>query len=187
MRGTLFYLIGASGSGKDSLLEGCRRQLPAHLRCCIAHRYITRGANIGGENHIHLSQEEFRIREELGLFAMNWYSHGYHYGIGSEINLWLDSGANVVINGSREYLPNAMTLYDELIPVLVNVDSHRLRQRLINRDRESRKEIEARLERHHRMMATLPKDTQHVSNNGALEDGVQALLAIVATHSRQPA
>lgn len=187
MRGTLFYLIGASGSGKDSLLEGCRHQLPPQLRCCIAHRYITRVADVGGENHIHLSEKEFRIREELGLFAMNWYSHGYHYGIGSEINIWLDSGANVVINGSREYLSKAMTLYDELVPVLVDVDSNLLRQRLLNRGRESLEEIEARLDRHKRMMAAMPEGTQHVSNNGALEDGVQALLDIVTTNSWLPA
>ncbi len=187
MRGTLFYLIGASGSGKDSLLEGCRQQLPPQLRCCIAHRYITRAADVGGENHIHLSEEEFRIREQLGLFAMNWYSHGYYYGIGSEIDIWLDSGANVVINGSREYLPRALALYDELVPVLVNVDSNLLRQRLINRGRESRDEIEKRLQRHHEMVATMPKGTLHVNNNGALEEGIATLLDIVTSNSWLPA
>lgn len=183
MSGTLFYLIGASGSGKDSLLAGCRERLPAHLRCCVAHRYITRAANVGGENHIHLSEEEFHIRQELGLFSMNWSSHGYHYGIGSEINTWLDSGANVLINGSREYLPQALELYDELVPVLVDVDSSQLRQRLINRGRESNLEIEARLKRHQQMVSEMPAGTLRVANNGALEEGVQALLDVVSAHS----
>ena len=187
MGGTLFYLIGASGSGKDSLLEGCRQRLPSQLRCCIAHRYITRAANIGGENPIHLSEEELRIRDELGLFAMNWYSHGYHYGIGSEIDLWLSSGANVVVNGSREYLSEALSLYDELVPVLVSVDSDQLRQRLLQRGRESASEIEARLERHQKMVATMPEGTLTVNNNDSLELGIQQLLDIVTRNSWQAA
>ncbi|MBV0932865.1 phosphonate metabolism protein/1,5-bisphosphokinase (PRPP-forming) PhnN [Marinobacterium weihaiense] len=185
VRGTLFYLVGASGSGKDSLLEGCRRQLPAQLRCCIAHRYITRAAGAGGENHIHLSEAEFHLREELGLFAMHWYSHGYHYGIGNEIDAWLDSGANVLINGSREYLPKAMAMYDELVPVLVDVAPDKLRQRLIKRGRETPDEIECRLARHARMVAQMPDCTLRVSNDGKLEEGVQALLNLVMTHGVQ--
>ena len=184
-RGTLFYLVGASGSGKDSLLEGCRRQLPAQLRCCIAHRYITRAADAGGENHIHLSEAEFHLREELGLFAMSWHSHGYHYGIGNEIDAWLDSGANVLINGSREYLPRAMAMYDELVPVLVDVDADKLRQRLIKRGRETPEEIECRLARHAEMVALMPSDTLHVSNNGRLQDGIDALLGVITANSLQ--
>ncbi|WP_010323927.1 phosphonate metabolism protein/1,5-bisphosphokinase (PRPP-forming) PhnN [Marinobacterium stanieri] len=185
IRGTLFYLVGASGSGKDSLLEGCRRQLPAQLRCCVAHRYITRAADVGGENHIHLSEAEFHLREELGLFAMNWYSHGYHYAIGNEIDTWLDSGVNVLVNGSREYLPHAMTMYDELVPVLVDVNPDKLRQRLIKRGRETAEEIECRLARHAEMVAHMPDCTLHVSNDGKLEEGVAALLDVVRQNSLQ--
>jgi len=182
IRGTLFYLIGASGSGKDSLLEGCRKRLPAQLRCCVAHRYITRSADAGGENHIHLSESEFLLREQLGLFAMNWYSHGYHYGIGNEIDTWLDSGANVLVNGSREYLSHAMSMYDELVPVLIDVGIDTLRQRLIIRGREMEEEIERRLTRHQQMIAKMPECTLHIRNEGPLEDGVQALLDVIQQH-----
>ncbi len=182
IRGTLFYLVGASGSGKDSLLEGCRKRLPAQLRCCVAHRYITRSADAGGENHIHLSESEFQLREQLGLFVMNWYSHGYHYGIGNEIDTWLDSGANVLVNGSREYLSRAMTMYDELVPVLIDVDSDTLRKRLTVRGRETAEEIEHRLTRHQQMIARMPECTLRICNEGALEDGVQALLDVIHKH-----
>lgn len=182
VRGRLFYLVGASGSGKDSLLEGCRRQLPAQLRCCIAHRYITRAAGAGGENHVHLSEAEFHLREELGLFAMTWYSHGYHYGIGNEIDTWLASGANVLINGSRAYLPRAMEMYSELVPVLVDVDPDKLRQRLLSRGRETPDEIECRLARHARIVSQMPACTVRISNDGKLDEGVRALLDVVMNH-----
>lgn len=187
MSGTLFYLVGASGSGKDSLLTGCRAGLMPHHRCCVAHRYITRAADVGGENHIHLSEAEFAQRGELGMFAMQWDSHGYRYAIGSELDSWLDQGINVIVNGSREYLPQAVALYDELVPILVDVDSELLRARLTQRGRETSEEVERRLDRHAQLMQTLPADSYRVDNSGSLAQGVAALLDIVISQGWQPA
>lgn len=43
----LIYLVGASGSGKDSLLQALREQQTAPL--LVAHRYITRACHAGSE------------------------------------------------------------------------------------------------------------------------------------------
>lgn len=141
----LFYVIGASGSGKDSLLRHAREQLSGHRNIVFAHRYITRPHDAGGENHIALNHAEFDARLAAGLFAMHWTSHGLRYGIGKEINLWLAKGCSVVLNGSREYMENAMRNYEELTPVLVEVAPDILKQRLQARGRETPEEIEQRL------------------------------------------
>ncbi|WP_372598439.1 phosphonate metabolism protein/1,5-bisphosphokinase (PRPP-forming) PhnN [Amphritea sp.] len=190
MSGKLLYLIGASGSGKDSLLEGCRQRLQTHHCCFVAHRYITRAPNVGGENHIHLSPEEFDMRASMGMFAMQWYSHDYSYGIGSEIDNWLSTGINVVINGSREYLQIAMHAYPNLIPVLVEVDETILHQRLMKRGRESEAEIVKRLARHRQFVDSLPDNIQLIDNNLNLQDGIESLLKLIeslAPDSFQPA
>jgi len=179
MNGKLFYLVGASGSGKDSLLDGCRQRLESHHGCFVAHRYITRAPNIGGENHIHLSPEEFDMRSNMGMFAMQWYSHGYSYGIGAEVNDWLAKGLNVVINGSREYLQIAMASYPNLVPVLVEVDPDSLYERLVKRGRESEEEIRRRLQRHQQIVDSLPDSIQRIDNNAELQDGVDALLKLI--------
>ncbi|WP_370298346.1 phosphonate metabolism protein/1,5-bisphosphokinase (PRPP-forming) PhnN [Pontibacterium sp.] len=181
MNGKLLYLVGASGSGKDSLLEGCRKRLQPHLGCFVAHRYITRAANVGGENHIHLSPEEFDMRANMGMFAMQWYSHGYSYGIGSEVDDWLSKGVNVVINGSREYLQIAMASYPNLIPVLVEVDPDSLYERLTQRGRESEEEIRRRLQRHQQIVDSMPDSIQRIDNNGDLEHGINELLKLIET------
>jgi len=186
MSGTLFYLMGASGSGKDSLLSGCRDRLQPQHRCCVAHRYITRAAGVGGENHVHLSEKEFAQRCELGMFAMQWDSHGYRYAIGGEIDQWLDQGVNVLVNGSREFLPDAMERYDELVPVLVDVEPALLRERLTKRGRETEQEIEQRLVRHAQMLKAMPDGTCHVDNSGPLEQGIEALLNIVVSQGWRP-
>lgn len=57
MMGKLIWLMGPSGSGKDSLLAEIR--LREQTQLLVAHRYITRDASAGSENHIALSEQEF--------------------------------------------------------------------------------------------------------------------------------
>ncbi|BCS89876.1 phosphonate metabolism protein/1,5-bisphosphokinase (PRPP-forming) PhnN [Pseudodesulfovibrio sediminis] len=144
--GRLIYVIGPSGCGKDSVMKYARQRCPGK-EAAFAHRYITRKAAAGGENHIHLHPDEFQGRLERGAFALNWESHGFRYGIGGEIDIWLESGMNVVVNGSRAYLPEAARRYPTMLPVLICVEPDILKHRLRLRGRESPMEIERRLER----------------------------------------
>jgi len=150
MSGTLFYVIGASGAGKDSLLRAARTELATENvigeNVIFAHRYITRPVELAGENHIALSPQEFRTRQHAGLFALHWHSHALDYGLGIEINAWLERGFNVVMNGSRAYLDEAARRYPEtLVPVLVRVSPEILRARLKARGRENTAQIDERL------------------------------------------
>ena len=143
----LFYVIGASGAGKDSLLHYARNHIPAAPPVAFAHRYITRPAMAGGENHVELSDAEFQTRLDRGCFAMHWESHGLHYGIGIEIIEWMNAGLDVMLNGSRAYLNTAADQFPQLVPVLIQVEPGVLRKRLFKRGRESAYEINARLRR----------------------------------------
>lgn len=147
MNARLIYVVGASGSGKDSLMIYARSSLANESQVVFAHRYITRAADAGGENHVALTQEEFESRCRAGLMAMHWESHGHSYGIGIEVNQWLAKGMTVVMNGSREYLTTAAQRYPELTPVWVEVSPEVLRSRLLARGRECAEEIEKRLAR----------------------------------------
>ena len=177
MSGKLFYVIGASGAGKDSLLRGARGLLAEADGVVFAHRYITRPVELAGENHIALSPEEFQSRLRQGLFAMHWGSHGLHYGIGIEIDDWLSRGLNVVLNGSRAYLPEAARRYpDALHPVLVRVDPRILRARLEARGRESPEAIEERLAGARAFEGLTHPRLIVLDNSGALEQATSVLV-----------
>ncbi len=135
-RGTLVYVMGPSGAGKDSLIAYARRYVAELQHVAFAHRYITRPAIAGGENHIELSRAEFAVRRQAGCFALEWHTHGNEYGLGREIDLWLDTGLCVVANGSRVHFAAAVKRYPNLLPVLVRVDPILLQQRLRHRGRE---------------------------------------------------
>lgn len=147
MSGVLLYVIGASGSGKDSLIHHAREALARNSSVVFAHRYITRAHDAGGENHVALSEAEFEARVQRNLFPLHWHSHDMRYGIGCELNHWLAKGLTVILNGSRAYLHEASKSYPELVPVLVEVSPETLRSRLRARGRESAEEIDARLQR----------------------------------------
>ena len=85
----------------------------------FAHRYITRPAEAGGENHVALTQAEFALRRAHGLFAFHWEAHGNHYGIGREIHGWRNAGLTVVVSGSREHFLKLGGIDDDTYPVLI--------------------------------------------------------------------
>lgn len=155
-----------------------RERLATEPGIVFAHRYITRPADAGGENHVALSPEEFIARRQAGLFALQWQSHGHAYGVGIEIDQWLGRGITVVINGSRQYLPEAQQRYPELLPVWIEVSPQVLRERLQARGRESEQDIARRLSRHGELSDHSCHD-QVICNDGSLREGGEDLTSFV--------
>mgnify|MGYP001044911331 CR=1 FL=1 len=182
--GTLIYLIGPSGSGKDSLLQAARGPLEAQ-GCRLVRRIITRSAEAVGEDAEAVTPAEFDAMEAAGAFAMSWRANGVAYGIPAQINDWLSEGADVLVNGSRAYLSEARLRYPELQAILLSVDNQVLRQRLLARGRESVPEIDARLARNAQFSVGEASGTLHVlDNSGDLDQTVSALLALIAATRR---
>lgn len=178
--GRLYYVMGPSGVGKDSVLSWVREHGVAHGVLC-AHRYITRPAHAGGENHVALSEAEFQSREQRGLFVLTWQAHGLHYGIGSEVAHWLARGASVLVNGSRGAFELACERFPALHPVLITASPQAIAKRLAARGRESEADIAARLARIDAY--PVPEGSMVIRNDGSLaEAGASLLQAIRVDH-----
>lgn len=175
----LYYVVGASGAGKDSVMQYARERLNGTGNVIFAHRYITRSASSGGENHVALTSEEFLKRMESDCFALHWESHGNSYGIGIEIDLWMKKGIRVVVNGSRVYLAEARKRYPEINAVLIDVSPEILEQRLRLRGRESNDQIQKRLERHRKLEKPSDNHTIIISNNGPLAEAGNRLIEVL--------
>jgi ribose 1,5-bisphosphokinase len=178
MAGRLIYLIGPSGSGKDSLLDAAREPMAAR-GCRIVRRVITRSAEARGEAAQAVSVEQFSEMQAQGAFALSWFANGLHYGIGKEIDQWLGDGHDVLVNGSRGHLSQARERYPDMLVVLLSVDQVVLRHRLLERGRESPQEIEARLARNAQFADDLIEHNPSLmllDNSGALEQTVARLL-----------
>jgi ribose 1,5-bisphosphokinase len=178
MTGRLIYLIGPSGSGKDSLLDAAREALAAR-GCRIVRRVITRSAEATGEAAQAVSVERFEALQAEGAFALDWFANGLHYGIPIEIDQWLAEGQDVLINGSRGHLAQARARYPHMSVVLLTVDQAVLRERLQRRARESAEDIETRLARNAQFTQGLLADDPELivlDNSGPLEQTVGRLM-----------
>ena len=145
--GQLFYLMGASGAGKDSLIQYARQHLAKLELIKFAKRYITRPTNTESDRDHHaIDPLEFERFLKNDYFAIHWSRHGYQYGISREIDIWLEEGKGVIINGSRQYYLKARKDYPGLHAVLVRADQEILRKRLLLRGRDSPEDIEKRMQ-----------------------------------------
>ncbi|MGK4924819.1 phosphonate metabolism protein/1,5-bisphosphokinase (PRPP-forming) PhnN [Bordetella hinzii] len=174
----LIYLMGPSGSGKDTLLGLLPALLPPQFRVRIAQRCVTRPAR--DEASCYLPAEAFDHRAARGGFALHWKSHGLAYGIGIEIEDWLALGDRVVVNGSRQYLAQAHARYPGLTAVNITVRAELLAQRLRARGREGEHDIQARLARAQAPFA-LPARCRYVdiANDAAPAVAAQALARVI--------
>lgn len=176
----VFYLMGPSGSGKDALIQWAKQHFAIDENLVFAHRYITRPIDLN-ENHIALKETEFLTRKRAGLFALTWQSHQLHYGIGIEIDTWLSQGHHVLVNGSRAHLEYAKQRYANLVPILIEVDTEILAQRLQTRGRESMQQIEQRLARNQEFHA-VNDDIFVLHNNNSLNEAGHCLVDFLLHH-----
>lgn len=179
--GILVYVMGPSGSGKDTLIAHTKDMSTVSLETRplhIARRRITRPDGDSTENHHAMTESEFTRALQKKEFVLHWKSHGLFFGISKEIDGWLAADAVVIVNGSREHLPEARKVYPYLIPVLVHVNPEVLRHRLLNRGRETAEEIDERI---HRASLGVP-DTPGlivIDNSGPLENAVTAFSFLI--------
>lgn len=176
--GRLIFLIGPSGSGKDSLIDAAREQLVA-AGVEIARRVITRSAEAKGEAAHGVTAEQFEAMRAQGAFAMHWRANGLDYGIPQQVDQWLAAGRPVLVNGSRAYLGEARQRYPDLLAVLIDVKPHVLRQRLQARGRETPEEIEQRLARNARLQAFDDPAVHVLDNSSTLDAAVIGLFKLL--------
>jgi ribose 1,5-bisphosphokinase len=177
MTDQLVCIMGPSGVGKDALIAYARARSDPR-RLIFAHRYVTRPAGAGGENHVALSPAEFAAREAAGLLALAWESHGLRYAIGGELDLWLGHGFIVVANLAREAWGAARRRYPGLQGVLVMAPPEVLAARLAARGREDAAGIAERLAHD----VALPEDAaiHRLDNSGDLAVAGEALVRLLA-------
>lgn len=173
MTGRFIAVVGPSGVGKDSVMEGLAAVDP---NIVLARRVITRNPQAGGEDFEGVSVEVFEARAWANAFALHWSAHGLHYAIPLDVDAQLARGRDVMANLSRNVLTQARQRFDRFEVISLVANREVLARRLAMRGRESAQDIAQRLDR---ITPPLPVGlTVHeVDNSGALDDTVTAVRA----------
>jgi len=181
--GALILTVGPSGAGKDTLLEGAAAALEPTGRFHFTRRAITRPADAGGEDHIPMTEADFKAAEAAGEFLLSWRAHGLCYGIprapAAELR---ETGRAIVANVSRGVIDEARGRLQPVSVVQVTASPETLAARLAARGRETAADIEARLARADAIDIS-GRDVATVWNDGNVDEGVAAMTAALETAS----
>jgi ribose 1,5-bisphosphokinase len=173
--GTLFLIVGNSGSGKDSIISGVITKYPSNHKPLYApKRFITRRAS-ETENNFSVTIDQFEEMDEKGKFALKWQIYDLYYGIPIFIDNWLKNGHPVIINVSRTIIKEAREIYSNIRVIFVDVPFEITSKRIETRKRENPELLRKRIERA-RENQEFPEADFTVDNSGELDDAINQLL-----------
>ncbi|MBN2151697.1 MAG: phosphonate metabolism protein/1,5-bisphosphokinase (PRPP-forming) PhnN, partial [Candidatus Lokiarchaeota archaeon] len=144
--GTMFLLVGNSGSGKDSILAWAKDHWTCKTKqLLVAERYITRPESPETEKFVSLSVEEFERMDANGDFSLTWVSYGMHYGVKKDITDELRRGNLVIVNVSRQIIDDTLARFPGTKIIFVQVPIDTIVQRIQDRGRETGDQVRARI------------------------------------------
>ncbi|ORE86208.1 ribose 1,5-bisphosphokinase [Oceanococcus atlanticus] len=107
--GFLFLLIASSEARGRRLMHGCQQALQVKDRALIAHRYTDRAT--AEDFELALPATDFDARREYGCFMLDWSHKETRFGLGVEVDRWLDGGLNVLCQASTGLIEPARRRY----------------------------------------------------------------------------
>ncbi len=176
--GRLVLVVGPSGVGKDTLLEGAKAALAGDPGVVFARREITRPADAGGEDHVAVDLERFEARRAAGGYLLAWNAHGLGYGLPADLADRLAVGHTVVANVSRTVLDDAREGFPQVRVISISASPETIARRLAVRGREDEAGIAARLARAD-LFTAQGDDVVEVRNDGAPAEGIAAMVAAI--------
>lgn len=140
--GRLIAVVGPSGVGKDSVMQGIADSAPGlHL----VRRVITRDPDLGGEDYDAVSNAQFQDMAQNGAFAVHWQAHGLCYGIPQNVRYQMNKGTDCLANFSRKALRAGADAFPNFLVLNITARPETVAARLRARGRESEAEIAKRL------------------------------------------
>ncbi|MEM6376172.1 MAG: phosphonate metabolism protein/1,5-bisphosphokinase (PRPP-forming) PhnN [Pseudomonadota bacterium] len=171
--GRLIAVVGPSGVGKDSVMQGIVARMP---KMHLVRRVITRAPDLGGEDYDAVSEQSFRDMVKNAAFALHWRAHGLSYGLPQNVRQPLNAGTDCLANFSRRALQAGAAAFPNFVVLNITAQPQTLAARLAARGRESEAEIAMRLAG---ADTPLPEglDVITVSNDGPLDETISRAVA----------
>lgn len=174
--GRLVLVVGPSGAGKDTVLNGARAACVADPSVVFARRAVTRPASVA-EEHDSIDAVQFAAARRDGAFALSWDAHGLSYGVSRAIDDDIRRGHQVVCNVSRGIVATARERYANVTCVLITASAEALALRLAARARPSDASLDNRIARNS-LYAEFAADFV-IDNDGPVADAVGMFLGIL--------
>ncbi|WP_206995706.1 phosphonate metabolism protein/1,5-bisphosphokinase (PRPP-forming) PhnN [Trinickia mobilis] len=182
--GVFFFVVGPSGAGKDTLIDGAREAFAGRADVVFATRTITRPSGSPGEQHVGVDEAAFAALERAQRFLITWDAHELRYGLPRELLANVEAGRHVIANGSRAVIAALAAQVPRLVVIEVTAPADVLARRIAARGRETEAAIAARLAR---TVAASPDGvrTIKVMNDRSAAVGVQRFAGVIEALIRE--
>jgi ribose 1,5-bisphosphokinase len=180
--GRLVLVVGPSGAGKDTLLNGARAACAFDPAVVFPRRVVTRPKS-DAEDHDSIDAAAFERAASAGTYALWWKAHGNCYGIPITIDQDIRAGRTVVCNVSRTVVESARQRYGFITVVEITAPEQVLQSRLTSRQRGSDGDIAQRLERSAQVERLFSPDII-IKNVGRPDGGIRRLIRAIRTSAR---
>ena len=180
--GRLVLVVGPSGAGKDTLLNGARAACAYDPAVVFPRRVVTRPKS-DAEDHDSIDDASFKQAVSDGAYALWWHAHGNSYGIPASIDRDIRAGRTVVCNVSRAIIDAARQRYSFVTVVAITAPEAVLQSRLAARQRSGDGSITQRIERSAEVGRLFAADII-IRNVGRPDGGVRRLIRAIRTSVR---
>ncbi len=178
MAGGFVFVVGPSGSGKDSLIGYAKTTLAGDESVVFPRRIVTRPSS-AHEDHDTLDETAFAEGESAGAFTLCWRAHGLGYAVPKSALQDVQQGRVAVCNISRRMVPWSRIHLPKVTVVEVTAPVELLRERLAGRARIEDGDLNARLTRS--LEVWTPVDATIV-NDRSIDEAGRELVALITSH-----
>jgi ribose 1,5-bisphosphokinase len=178
----LVLVVGPSGAGKDTLLNGARTACAFDPAVVFPRRVVTRPKS-DAEDHDSVDAAEFERATNDGAYALWWRAHGNSYGIPASIDRDIRAGRTVVCNVSRAIVEAARRRYSFVTVVEITAPEQILQARLASRQRIGDGSLAQRIDRSAEVERLFSPDIV-IRNVGRPDGGIRRLIRAIRTSAR---
>jgi len=115
----LYYLVGKPSQLKHQVMDTLLEITKSDPSIVVVKTITTDEMLKSDRSYDYVSEADFMLMQNMGLYCLDWQKKGLRYGVSGEINQYLNKGMNVILNGSLQNVERALKQFPMMNVVFV--------------------------------------------------------------------
>lgn len=174
--GTLYMIVGPTGSGKQALIDAVIEAKPELKRAplIVSAQLSDNGCVVGA-----ISPDRFLHLMRRNTFALQWDADGFRYGLTHDATKQLADGESLILSCDTAVLDRARELYPNVQAIYITARMDVLRRRLASMAYGSETDIDMHLAQSARLRPR-SEDVLTVDTSDSIAAGARELMNAIS-------